>query len=72
LTNLAVDELGGCERLDAAVEDDQAVVAGLRASKERQSKYRQHFRFLIIAKMVNFRRENLYSLSQGFGLLSWR
>jgi hypothetical protein len=58
-TNLAVDALDGSDRPDAAAEGDKAAVAALRSSKERQRKCRQHFCFLIIAKMVNFVRENL-------------
>ena len=59
MTNLAVDELDGCERLDAAAEDDKAAVAALRSSEERQRKYRRSSCFLKIAKMANFGRENL-------------
>jgi hypothetical protein len=58
-TDLAVDALDGCGRPDAAADDDKAAVAALRASEERQRKYRQSSCFLKIAKMVNFGRENL-------------
>jgi hypothetical protein len=58
-TNLAVDALDGSDRTDAAADDGKAAVAALRASEERQRKYRQSSCFLEIAKIVNFGRENL-------------
>ena len=72
MTNLAVDELDGCERLDAAAEDDKAAVAALRSSEERQRKYNRSSCFLKIAKMANLGKpETLYS-NRYLGLISWR